>query len=319
MTFEDITYKQETLTMPEILAVTDLGKNNKGTISAADVDSVALQSLINDLARPEYRKKPTNRFRCVDGRLPEGGLQPESDEADPQGAGGEPVFEPIIDFMIETENDEKLSSKVVRHTKRAKGHGRPVVMHGDNRKGKGGCGANAKKREVLLMNAENADIIAPKAWSVSEAAGISHLLVQDDVIKLILTGKENAERDELWDITPEQHVDIAVENGAEYEELIEEHAEKVINVDVSEYAFDEESYMRDHPNPNKPGSSYEAFVASVGVYKKIAFEDAAKEGKTDRDAALRVLGFILFNIGVPKELTAEEQGNGEALPVVIVK
>jgi hypothetical protein len=59
-------------------------------------------------------------------------------------------------------------------------------------------------------------------------------------------------------------------------------------------------------------------VASVGVYKNVAFEDAKKEGRSQRDAALRVLGFILFNIGVPKELTAEEQGNGEALPVVIV-
>lgn len=136
---------------------------------------------------------------------------------------------------------------------------------------------------------------------------------------MVLTGKQNADNDALWDIDPEQHADTAIQAGARYEELIEEHDEKLINVDLSEYAFDEEAFMRDHPNPHKPGSSYEAFVASVGYYKVVAFEDARAKGLTERDAALRVLGFVLFNVGVPKELTAEEQGNGEALPVVILK
>jgi hypothetical protein len=318
MEFEGIQLEQEILSMPKILAVTDLGANNKGTISAGDVDAETMRGLIEDLAKPEYRKKPTNRFRCVDGRLPEGGLQPESDEADPQGAGGESVFEPMIDYMLEPKSTVRLSSKVAKHTKRAIGHSRRVVIHGDTHKNKAGCGANAMKRDVLVANAENADIVAPKAWSICEAVGISSLLEQDDITRAILIGKENADNDKLWDITPEQHVDTAFENGAEYEELTEDHAEKTINVDVSGYAFDEEAYMRDHPNPNKPGLSYEVFVASVGVYKNVAFEDAEKEGRSQRDAALRVLGFILFNIGVPKELTAEEQGNGEALPVVIV-
>lgn len=305
--------------MPTIVAVTDLGPNNRGQISASDLTQELKEQLAQDVASPEYRKKPTNCFRCVDGRLPEGGLVKDPESADPQGAGGESVFQTAIDFMMPDGTSKPLSARVAENTKYAISRNRQVKIHGDTHKRKGGCGANVQLRNTLHANAENMDIVAPKAWAFMEATGLDSFLEQDDVTQTIVHGKTSADNDSLWDATPEQVVDIAVENGATYEELIEEHREKLIVADISEYAFDEEAFMRDHPDPNDPSKSLEAFIASIGVYKRMAFEDAAARGQTERDAALRVLGFVLFNIGVPKELTAEEQGNGEALPVVILK
>jgi hypothetical protein len=149
-----------------------------------------------------------------------------------------------------------------------------------------------------------------------DLAGLDKYLTKQDVTELIVNGKSNADNDDLWDITPEEHVDLAVESGAEYEELIEDHNERAIIVDISESAFDEEAFMRDHSRED--GTPIEAFVASVGVYKKDAFDTVRKRGGTEREAALRVLGFALFNIGVSKYLTAEEEGSGEALPVVVL-
>ena len=41
-------------------------------------------------------------------------------------------------------------------------------------------------------------------------------------------------------------------------------------------------------------------------------------GKSEREIAQEVLAVIAWNVGVPKVLTAEETGNGEALPVVVI-
>jgi hypothetical protein len=134
---------------------------------------------------------------------------------------------------------------------------------------------------------------------------------------MIVAGAKSAEDDSIWDTTAAERVEIAVQNGATYVECQGKHTERAIFAKVSEGAFDKDQYNHDHTRPD--GVIDEAFAASMGEYAKVAFEDAQKEGLSEREAALKALGFILWNIGTPKDLTAEEKGNGEALPVVVLK
>jgi hypothetical protein len=303
----------------ELVGVVDLGPGNTGTLSVGHFTESQKEELFNDCTRPEYWKKATGRFRCIDGRVPEGGLAgPESDEADPQGPGGEPVFQTAIDFMTEENPTETLSFKVAKNTKNSISQDRHPVVHGDDHKGKAGCKANAAMRDGLRENGKNIGVVVPKVWAVSKLRGLDEYITEEDIYSIIRIGAANAENDALWDATPEQVADIAVANGAEYEELIEEHREGLAILALSEdEAFDEVGFMEDHLDAD--GKPIEAFVESVGVYEKTAFKDAASSGKSKRHAALRTAGFVANGVGIAKTVSIEEQGGGEALQAVIVR
>ena len=304
---------------PQLVAVTDLGSGNRGSISAADITGETRDAFIADLCKPEFWRRTGSTFRCVDGRLPEDGLPHDKpDETYPQGAGGEAVFMPMISYMMQHSATLPLSQEVVSVVESAHENGRKVIIHGDSHKGKTGCLANLRKREILLENAAHVDVVAPRAWFVAQHAGLDAYLTETDVFEMIEIGAENARNDALWDLTPEEYVDAAVAAGAEYEVLEDDHNEKAVLVDLSEEAtLDEELFMAAHRLDD--GTPLEAFVASVGEFKKQAFEEAKRNGQNEEFAARQVLGFIIFNFGVPKEACAEEKGNGESLPVVIVR
>lgn len=303
--------------MPIVIAVTDLGPGNTGTISAADVPPARRAELIKAVANPEYRKRATNRFRCVDGRTPEGGLQAPEGMADPQEAGGAAVSETAADFM-DAEQTFTLSEGVARNTKANVDNGYPVVIHGDDHKGKKGCLANLKMRETLWANAENIEVVAPKAWTVATELGLDRWLTEDDVTEKIVAGKNSADDDKRWDATAEEVVDIALDNGAEYEELVEEHMERLAVVDVSPDAWSEEQFMKDHTN--EAGDPIEAFVVSIGAVRDKLMDIARKTGQTERAAASKTLGVLLFNIGLTKQASAEDtpKNPNASLPVVII-
>ncbi len=310
---------QEKLIVPEvnIIAVTDLGPGNAGAIGAADIPELRKTEVVQAVARPEYRRKPTNRFRCIDGRVPEGGLQLTEGFADPQTAGGEAITSAASDMMLY--DDQPVSLLVKQNVVNIIGEGRPVVVHGDDNKGAGGCGAAGQlaSGEVFKANVRNKAVVAPKAWTVGGLVGLHDHLKEAEVSELINRGGHNAKNKALFDVPVEGIIEIATEHGAEYEELIEDHSEKVVVVDASDSAFDEGAFMRDFQGPD--GQPVEAFVASIKLYKDAVFESFEQQGRTETEAARKVMGAILFNLGVGKQLTAEEQGGGEALPVVIVQ
>lgn len=300
--------------MTHIIAVTDLGPGNKGTISAAALSHAERDRILTEL--PKYHRNATKRFRCVDGRTSENGLTIDVDDADPQEAGGAAISETAADLM--QTDPAKLTDLVVKNVQANIANGFEVVVHGDDKHGKSGCGANKHLRAILRSNAENEAAVAPIAWTLCQQLGLDSFISQDDIKTSIKTGQQNASNAVLWNATPEQIVDLAVSHGADYEELIEEHMERLIVVDVSEGAFDEEQFMKDHQDPN--GKPIEAFVASLGAIKAKLFAIARASGQPEQAAARKMLGVVLFNIGVPKELTAEntEANPNAALPVVVI-
>ncbi len=304
---------------PEILAVTDLGAGNIGAISAAGLVGQEREQLIQDVGKAKYHLPPTNRFRCVDGRTVEGGLITLPGHADPQLAAGLGMSETASGMLVVEKQVKPISELLAANTRLAIINGVIVVVHGDDVHGLEGCGGNAKMHDAIGLAAEvgNHDILADKAWTLARGLKLYRLgVVKDDIHEQLRNADRNANDDSLWDTTASENIEISLTAGAEYEEVIDEHSEVVVVPGVSETAFDEESFMRDHPGPD--GTSREAFVASLGAYTRWKLEVARNQRLNMRQTALGIMGVVIYNLAVPKVLTAEEQGNGEALPVVVI-
>ena len=308
--------RQKALSVPSVVTVTDLGPGNEGSISTCGLPATYASQLVADVASPTYRRMPTVRFRCIDGRLPEGGLRAAAGKADPQTAGGSAISESMADFMVQ-EHPPKLSVTLAQNVLSNIKNGYQVVVHGDTHRGKAGCGANERKRAVLISNARNQITITSKAWLISKSLRLDKWLQETDIVRLIMTGKNNAMRPELWDVDDTAVVDLALANGAEYEELAGDHRERVIVADTSGFAFDEALFMDDHRFEDQP---VEAFVVSLGAVTSKLFTIARTQGASERDAALKAAAVVLFNIGVSKALTAESDQHGARadLPVVVL-
>jgi len=301
----------------KIIAITDLGAGNAGSVSAAGLPSIRREELTTALTYPEYRRKPTDRFRCIDGRFPEGGLETDEGYTDPGIAGGEAVTDAAASFMLDDE--VTVSQAVTTSVTAILGQGRPVVVHGDNNKGESGCGAAVQLATgaVFVANAVNQRVVTEKSWAIAGLVGLHDQLSEIDVAKMIDRGARKAKMDGKIDMTAEELVQEARRLGAEYEELLDEHHEKAIELEVGDNVLDRAALTRDFQTQD--GKPIEAFVASIKAYRDTKFADFKAQGKTEVEAAKHVLAAIIFNVGVSKQLTAEEQGSGEALPVVIVE
>jgi hypothetical protein len=299
------------------VAVIDLGPNNIGTFGPApgtpEIECIKKAETSCD---EKYNRPATNRYICVDGRLTvqetavlEAGDSPE--KADPQIAGGIAVSETAASYMDTVSTHAKQSLVVAGKTRSAVEDGIKVTVHGDQKKGKAGCKALADIRTSLHFNAENADIVAPKAWAVSQALGLDQWINEDDITSSVLDGKRAADNDELWDVTPEEASDIMVANGAEYLVCVGDHQEESLRIDITEGAFSKVDHARDNSTPDHQA---QAFSASMGKYKKDRFARTLKHGGTERDAALEVMRVILFNADMSKILINENTKVGLVLP-----
>lgn len=297
--------------VPELVLVTPLGDNNDGTIgpNGQPDDNAALTAhMATEVGRAEYSKPPTNRWVCVDGRVTAAKMkETERLNADPQTAGGLPLTELSVDFMLH-DNPKPVSVTLAATTKKTIDNKQQAIVHGDEHVHFDGCGCNVKQREILQRNAANIDIVTPIAWTFAEKLGIDKYLEIDDVTKMVVTGEKNAENDELWDATPAEKVQIILDNGGEYEEFIADHTELITRADISNAAFDEAAFIRDHTDED--GNALRAFSASFGALKAYYFEVAEKNGTSVHDAALRTVAAILHNLGTAKRLSNKNMHAG---------
>jgi len=286
----------------EVLAVTDFGPGNKGTIGRKMAEPECRQ-LAAEASDEKYRRRPTNRWICVDKRLakPEHRVPTAEGEADPQTAGGIIITDTAASFMADA-GGPKLSERIPTYTKAALADGLRPVMHGDGH-GAAGCGANKTLRSSLQSNGENIEVVVPLAQTVCAYLKIESWIDEPAIRQSVLTGQANAANDKLWDITPEEVTELAIANGAEYEELEGEHDEAITRVDVSDDAFDKSAFAADHTSAE---DSVGAFVATLGALRNENFRRAKTHGQTEQDAALKTMRDVLFNIGVCKELSSED-------------
>jgi hypothetical protein len=310
--FGEQTVMNKDIRVPLQIVITSLGEGNVGSLGPNDLTTEQRQQVINDLAHPEYSVTASNRWICVDGRLCQAELEAvdsTSEIADPQTSGGKVLSDMAARLMGDPEDHKLVSQLATILTRENIEDNIRVTVHGDTTKHKEGCKANASMREALSFNAENADIVAPIAWSVGRALGLNEWLQEDDVVTSIVNGKTAAEHTETWDVSAVEIRDIIVANGGEYIELEADHNEKAIRIDTTVGAFAKAKYVRDHSNVEQ---IIQSFSASLGCYKKVTFEIAQKRGLTEREAALQTLRVILFNLGLSKILSNEE------MPVCVV-
>lgn len=311
MDFQEPMTQQHTMEFaPDTLVVTDLGPGSTGAIGMGEVPAGLREEMVRDVAAPEYVRQASPEVRCMDGRRPEGGIDAPEGSEPMQMPGGEPEAHVVLSMM---QGAAKPKSELVKEgTEQTVRRGRTPVVHER-------CGANGKDRDALRMVAKEIDVIAPTAWTLGEAIGLDHYITTEDMLGLAVTGGEAAEDDALWDVTDEESLDIAESAGAKREKLHGDHNEKVARVDVSEYTFDGAAFIEDHPAEDD-GENYQAFSVTLGAYAKQVFEDAAKEGRNPREAAMAVMSSILFTVGISKVLTAPktEDRPNDALPIVVV-
>lgn len=142
--------------------------------------------------------------------------------------------------------------------------------------------------------------------TIVKTAGIDHLVDEDDIATSIMNGKVAADNEANWDVAPKEIVEIMVANGAEYIKCVGNHAEKAERVDFTENGFSKVDYAR--------ATSGMVFSASLGKYLKDCFEQTIKRGGTERDAALKFMRVVLFNVGMSKILQPESSRVGLVLP-----
>lgn len=284
----------------ELLSIVSLGGGNHGTIGPqGDAQTAAQQTtfLGQEVARAAYRKRPTNRWICVDGRVSaQKMVETGNVEADPQTAGGMPLTEVAVDFMLQAE-PAPMSEALAEATKLTIQNGQKAVIHGDTHGGKNGCGCNKSQREILQSNAENIDIVTPILWAVGSALKLDTYITVADITQLVTIGGQNADKDALWDVTPEQKVEILLENGGEYEELVGGHTECITRIGLDDMAFDETAFIRDHAHED--GNALGVFNVTAGLLKEYYFEHVADQ----REAALRTMAALLHNAGTAKWLS----------------
>jgi hypothetical protein len=285
-----------------------LGPNNVGALGPAGVGEEQMRKVVSALVAPEYSLPASNRWICIDGRCSPTEISQidTKNDADPQTAGSITITDTAVSYMDDPSTHRPRSQVTAESTRSAIEDGQEVVMHGDDQNGKGGCKANALLRDVLLYTHDNVDILAPRLWRACQAMGLDKWITQEDIVVSAKNGKIAADNEELWDCTPEEVVDIAVANGAEYEELQGEHGEVMAREDYTEGAFNKPRFNRDHAG-DRP---LQVFSASVGKYRSESFRRAGLNDQTEREAALRTMRAKLFNRAAKKMLLSEDAQTG---------
>lgn len=294
----------ESLTMSDIdvqepqklqTTIVSLGEGNIGKIGPENQDSTSFERIKSDIGETATASQT---WICVDGRVNLDGSFEDYDGKFPaQIAGGIVISDTAADIMSGFDGN-KLSELVKNNTIKSLNQGFDVTVHGDQHAGKFGCGANKLLRGVLESNARNTAVVAPIAWSLSQALGIDEHLSSNDVSRYIENGKQAADDYDLWDINPDEVVDLVVENGGKYEVVVGEHTEQIVRLDLtSDGTFNKAKFLDEH-------SGLGAFGASLGAYSKAIFERYGIGN--ERAASLHVLGAVLFNVGVCKQLGNEK-------------
>lgn len=307
----------------QALMVTTLGAGNEGNISAADVTPEYREHLVREVSRETYYKQPTRRWVCMDGRGAEDGLDTiAEDQANPQIAGGIAVTGVGARYLLNPDETLPADELLAEETRVAVAKGLEVEVHGDDHAGKAGCGALK-----MLLNggayynvAKNRNVVKLTAWALLKATGSIQKLDEADLDTLLDNAAKAAGSEALLQVTPEQGSDAIVAAGGTYRELTGKHNEKTAAVIVRPgLAFDRQTFVADRSTEVAEAQSpAESFAIALGEYGATIREQFTEQGKTLREIELHLAAATIFNLGVSKVLTAEEQGHGEALPVVVL-
>ena len=286
--------------------VTTLGPGNIGSFGPEGrIEPEESRYLLHSLTSETYSVPATNNWICIDGRCSSAELErAQSDEqaANPQIAGSLSTTETAVSLMAGLDNHRPVSVLFAHATRDAIRHGQVVTMHGDDVKGKSGCAATGKLRDILLFAGENMDVLLPPIWDICCQMGLKKMLNKEDLVGSVMNGKAAALNPKLWDVTPEECLEIAISNGVRYEAYQGVHCEVVDREDLTDRAFAKARFLLDHATGNRIIS---VFSTSIGCYKEFADERVRVQHQPQRKASLDVMRALIFNRAARKMLTTE--------------
>jgi hypothetical protein len=267
-----------------IIAQGDLGPGNIGNIGPSS-EREAEQAA--DLGRPEYSKPAKKESHCMDDRLEIEGIQLAGNRAITEAAG---------DVMNPEWQEVPLSQNMTANIKRLVEAGYTPGFHP-------GCAAllllsNRKALEYMVESA-NQPLITSLADARLRILGIDALSPNDYEIAYETTAERLA-KEELWDATPEELMEIAEANGAIIDDIEPgDHASVATRWDMTENTFDNAAFRHSHTTDE--GGPMGALSVTPGAYMK----QLEAQGYSQREEDLTILRGVLFQIAVLKVAEAD--------------
>lgn len=277
----------EQATKVRFLALNDLGEGNCGNFGPSSDEELAAVKQCN---KNKYVGKETPDSHCMDDRFEGYACQLPGNRAITEIAG---------DYMNPTVEARPLSELVATKVSELVEKQRVPYFHGDEHKGKAGCAANANLRAVLAYNDEYSELVASLAYTRLRMNGIDSL-EHEDIISAIKAGAERAADDSLWDVTPEQVVDIAEQCGAEVEIFKGDHNVAGSREDISKNTFNNGLFRNEHNSDD--GKSLGLLSITYGAYINQLKED----GFSKAEIADKMMHACLFTVGILKLACKED-------------
>lgn len=236
--------------------------------------------ITDNYSRPEYAGVPAEESHCMDDR---------GEGMCVQLPGNRAHSEVIGDYTNIHVPAEPISLKTAEKTKELVAKGKKPVYHGDKTSGKKGCAAVLFGRDALYFMGTNSKHVANMAYVRLRLLGIDNISV-DDLVMRAKIGGQRAEDDTLWDADSERLVEIAVENGADYEEFEGAHHTAGPREDMSPHGFNNKGFRDDHQTDD----GYPLGALNLSYGKLV--EQYREEGYSEEEIADKIAGVILYSV-----------------------
>lgn len=261
-----------------IIAEGTLGRRNIGFIGP---NSEREAYHAKDLGNEEYKSRSDIESHCMDDRIESLGIQL---------AGNRAVTEAAASYMEPSCEAVPLSRQIERSVHELLAMGRTPNFHE-------GCAAIAVlaggQALRYMSDQANREMVMGLADARLRLLGIDTISPNDYEIAFDAAA-ENLSKDALWDVTPEQIMEIAKQSGAGFDLTGSEHSAVGARWDVSEYTFDNAAFRRDHQSDE--GRPMGALSVTLGAYKKQLEED----GFYSEDVVQKMFRATLYAVAVLK-------------------
>lgn len=274
---------------------TNLGAHNTGTFGPTRTDERQMQLVQSINQDPQFTAAPSCRYICIDGRSSRAEGQTNTlEHADPQVPGGLAVLGGAAAYMcgFRGKHIENVTQQTTLWTKA----GYTVTVHGANGN-QAGCAANADMRSVLANNAAHPERVIAPTQALLELAGMS--ATERTLRDLVMTGGQATKNEAFWGASAEDVAAAIVAAGGEYVDLLGEHREQSIRIDLAPVAARKVALT----NALSDETEVQQFNVSLGQYAADYAEVASAQAMSANDQSRHLAAAVLYTVGLAKSLS----------------
>ncbi|HEX5448419.1 MAG TPA: hypothetical protein VFW90_04470 [Candidatus Saccharimonadales bacterium] len=241
----------------KIIAIGNLGAGNRGSIGPSKREA----GYSMRLADPEYRSQIADESHCMDDRLNRPGILLAGNRAITETGGN--YLDPQLDSLPLSKALPKKVTDLVRM-------GRKPNFHD-------GCAALASlcSGDAIgyIADENNQELLTRLANDRLRLAGVKNLAREDYRRAFGAATEAAGHKKELFDITSEQAMKIALKAGGGHDPMEGNHQAVAVNWIVSENTFDNGRFRSQPEHKSDGGEPLGALSVTLGAYKKQLEED----------------------------------------------